>query len=33
MQSQLNNETDEEAEEPEAVLDEVEVHMPVPAQR
>ena len=33
MQRQLNNETDAEAEEPEAVLDEVEVHMPVPAQR
>ncbi len=29
MRRQLNNETDEEAEEPEAVLDQVEVHMPV----
>ena len=33
LHRQLNNETDAEAEEPEAVLDEVEVHMPVPATR
>ena len=31
MQQQLNNETDAEAEAPEAVLDQVEQHMPVPA--
>jgi aerobic C4-dicarboxylate transport protein len=30
MQRQLNNETEAEAEEPEAVLDQVELHMPVP---
>jgi len=33
MRKHLDGETDEEAEEPEAVLDEVEVHMPVPAPR
>ena len=33
MHRQLNNETDAEAEEPEAVLDQVEQHMPVPATR
>jgi hypothetical protein len=30
MHSQLNNETAAEAEEPEAVLDQVEHHMPAP---
>jgi aerobic C4-dicarboxylate transport protein len=33
LHRQLNNETDAEAEEPEAVLDEVEQRMPVPATR
>jgi aerobic C4-dicarboxylate transport protein len=33
LHRQLNNETDAEAEEPEAVLDQVEQHMPVPATR
>jgi len=33
MQRQLNNETEAEAEEPEAVLDQVEQHMPMPATR
>jgi aerobic C4-dicarboxylate transport protein len=32
LQRQLNNETQAEAEEPEAVLDQTEVHMPVRAQ-
>ena len=33
LQRQLNNETDAEAQEPEAVLDQVEQHMPVTAAR
>ena len=33
LQRQLNNETGAEAEEPEAVLDQVEQHMPAPATR
>ena len=33
MKNQLNSETDAEADEPEAVLDEVEQHMPVSASR
>jgi len=33
MQRQLNNETEAEAEEPEAVLDAVEQHMPVAVPR